>query len=576
VSFSEPGPDPLTDLTTTPNKIYRFDPPEGPFGVPVIRWKMTNQFRQRFSLSKEREQVRLAILEWEDGMFSAVRRAAPTYDWTRWSGASDFFDLRTIVTHEIGHALGSQHPDAAWFNDSGDGTPFNLNFVRSGNSWTPAAPIGGEIMNEGNDTTSLPGSKPPKGVAPGAYWRTLSQDELDLLDHAYPTAMDFVEVGANDDAELIIDLFGVGAGPGSALGVGGPDEWEPFVPGDANQGQRILQASAEVREEASLPIGFKALSRNFEITNDTGESIRSVIITARGTNNPKPTSWSSSGANKFTFQGALAPPQVPDPRAFNLEDVAHLYTLPQNGPIGNGQSVAVGLRKDAWDWTVVDSQAIQNDGDFVDIGLVSILESNLAGVVIPFDDDPGDDITPEEGDLFALQGSYDIVAKGFKIVNQESVDVLVSQVAYGVAPGFDPNRTDQLNSDALGRMTASGDMQYVSLSAPLTLAPGEQFFFLMAGSPSGLPGEIVQSGNWMNVNPPDGFMEEQMFVYAASQGGGFSVNNFALLNTPVFVPEPSSTWMILFGMSAVCLSRSSRRIVSTLIRQTPTHGARNA
>ncbi len=184
-------------------------------------------------------------------------------------------------------------------------------------------------MNEGNDANSLPGSKPPKGMPAGAYWRTISQDELDFLSHAYPTAVDFVEVGPNDGADLVIDLFAVGSGPGSTLGIGGPDTTERFDPNDTEQGRRILTASAKVREEANLPVGFKALSRNWEITNDTGESINSVIITARGTNNPVPTSWSSSGAKKFTFQGALAPPPVPDPRAFNLEDVAHLYTKPR-------------------------------------------------------------------------------------------------------------------------------------------------------------------------------------------------------------------------------------------------------
>lgn len=541
----------LTDLENTPNKFYRFDPDLDIFDVPVIRWKMTDQFRAQFSLAKEREQVRLAIAEWEEGMFSAIRRAAPTYGWTRWSGASDFYDLRSILTHEIGHALGSQHPDAAWFNDS-DGnpdngiTPYNLNFVRVGGGWDPAPPIGGEIMNEGNDASSLPGSKPPKGLPAGAYWRTLSQDELDFLDHAYPTAIDFVEVGPNDDAELVIDLFAVGSGPGSTLGIGGPDTTEPFDANDADQGRRILTASAKVREESSLPIGFKALPRNWEITNDTGESINSVIITARGTNNPVPTSWSSSGAKKFTFQGALAPPPVPDPRAFNLEDVAHLYTNAQNGPINNGQSVDVGLRKDVWDWTVVDSQAIQVDGDFVDIGLVSLMGFNIAGPVTPNPDELPDDLTTPDG-LWALHGTFDILAKGFKIVNQEAVDVTISELAFGLAPELDPNRTELLNFDTLGRLATSGNMQFMPLNQPLSLAPGESYFLLLAGTPSALPEDAVQSGNWMPVSPPEGFMEEQMFVFAASQSEGFRVNNFALLNTSVYVPEPGP-----FSLLATC------------------------
>jgi hypothetical protein len=544
VAFIGTGGEALTDLTSTPNKIYRFDPAEDIFGTPVIRWKMTNQFKAQFPLAKQQEQVRLAIHEWQEGMFSAIRRAAPTYGWTRWSGASDFYDLRSILMHEIGHALGSQHPDAAWFNDSGNGTPFNQNYVRNNGGWMPAPPLGGEIMNEGNDATSLPGSKPPKGLPAGAYWRTLSKDELAFLDHAYPTAMDFVEVGPNDDAELVIDLFAIGSGPGGTLGIGGPDSTESFDPNDANQGRRILQASAKVRQEASLPIGFKALPRNWEITNNTGEPIKSVIITARGTNNPNPTSWSSSGPKRFTFQGALVAPPVPDPRAFNLEDVAHLFTQPQNAPINNGETVGVGLQKDVWDWTVVDSQAIQIDNDFVNIGLVSIQEFNLTSPVVPSPDDLPDDFFVDG--LWALHGTFDILAKGFKLINQEMLDVTVSEL--GLAPDFNPNRTDQLNSESLGRLAASGDVQFVPLTSPLTLAAGEAHYFLLDGSPSALPDDVLTSGKWMMLTPPDGFMDQQMFVYAASQGGGFDVNNFALINTPVFIPEPSGALLAVLGL----------------------------
>jgi len=560
----------LTDIPNEPNRFYRWDPDPDFLGTPVIHWKMTNQFRQRFPLAKQQEQVRLGIAEWEEGIFSATRRAAPTYGWTRWSGVSDFFDLRTIVTHELGHVLGSQHTDAAWFNDSdGDDSngiqPFQLNFRRVGNAWQAGPPLGGEIMNEGNDAVSLPGSKPTKGLPPGAYWRTLSQDELDFLDHAYPVAIDFVEVGPNANADLEIDLFAVGAGPGgnnAALGIGGPDSTEAFDSNDPSQGRRILAASAKVREEASLPIGFKALPRNWEITNDTGESINSVIITARGTNNPIPTTWSS---DEFTFQGALAPPPPPDPRAFDLEDVAHLFTSAQNGPVGSGQTVEVGLRKDVWDWTVAGSQAIQSDGDFVDIGLVSITGFNVVSPVVPSGDDPGDDLTTPDDGLFPLQGTFDVLAQGFQIINQDSIEVTVSELAVGAAPDLDPNRTDLLNADTLAELSRFGDLQFVSLDDPFRLDPGEAFFFLLFGDPSGLPEDVLQGGNWMAIDVPSGIESEQLFVYAATQGGGFQVGNFALLNTPVFgldatVPEPGTfTLAIIVAIAGLCSSKIARR-----------------
>ena len=329
--------DPAADILSQPDKIYSFDP-------PTITWKMTSQFLQKYSHPKQQEQVRLAIEEWEQASFSAIKRSAPTYGWTRWNGDRDFSDLRSVLTHEIGHAIGSQHPDAVWFNNN-----LQLNFVPDNGSYIAQAPIGGEIMNEGNTENFLPGQKPPKGLRGGEYWRTVSQDELAFMDHAYPSQIDFIEVGFNDSAELIIDLFNVGGAVGSTLGIGGPDSSELRSPGDVNDGRRILQASTKINDATSRPIGFQASPHNWEVTNTTGEPINALTIKTSGTNNPNPTSWSSQGANAFQFRGTLAPPPVPDPEAFDLEDVRHFYNTPLGGQIANGNTVEVGLRQDVWD-----------------------------------------------------------------------------------------------------------------------------------------------------------------------------------------------------------------------------------
>lgn len=529
VSFSGTGDDKLTDLVNEPNKFYSFDP-------FVITWKMTTQFRNQFPLAKQQEQVRLAIEQWEGGSSSAsgsaVLRASPTYGWTRWSGQSEVYDLRTIMTHEIGHALGSNHPDAAWFNDNGSGSPFNMNYKLMNENYIATPPSGGEIMNEGNDNSSLPSSKPPKGLGPGSIWRTLSKDELLFMDHAYPS-IDFVEVGPNDPAELVIDLFAVGSGPGDTLGIGGPDTSEPRDPDNAEQGRRILTASAKVREEANLPIGFKALPRNWEITNNTGEPIKSVIITARGTNNTIPTSWSSTGAKNFTFQGALAPPPVPDQRAFNLEDVAHLFTQANNGPINNGESVDVGLRKDVWDWSVVDSKAIQEDGDFVDIGLVSLQGFNFMSPVIP-DENPGlpDDIILPDG-LWALQGTYRILVEGLQIFNNGPTNVLLKEINFGTAPRLDPNYPGKLNSKKLERLE---NLHTVRFEDPLELLPGESYFVVLAGDPRKLPEEVFHSEKWVTVL--NGFStDEQMLFHATTKNNSFTLENFALVNTGPYTDD---------------------------------------
>ncbi len=142
-------------------------------------------------------------------------------------------------------------------------------------------------------------------------------------------------------------------------------------------------------------------------------------------------------------------------------------------------------------------------------------------------------------------------------------------MAFGLAPELDPNRTDLLNSDALNRLATSGEVQFVSLNEPLSLTPGESYYLLLAGTPGALPDDVLQSGNWMTVNPPEGFLEEQMFVYAASQSEGFRVNNFALLNTPVFVPEPSSLVLLVIGAllaSVRTALRAPRRTLLHLVR----------
>jgi hypothetical protein len=63
----------------------------------------------------------------------------------------------------------------------------------------------------------------------------------------------------------------------------------------------------------------------------------------------------------------------------------------------------------------------------------------------------------------------------------------------------------------------------------------------------------------MFVTPPDGFMDEPMFVYAVSEGGGFTVGNFALLNTAVFVPEPATLLLGLAGIGLLGLRRRRGR-----------------
>ena len=461
------------------------------------------------------------------------------------NGDKDYYDLRSVLTHEVGHALGSQHPDAAWFNNN-----FELNFVPDNGGYLPQAPQGGEVMNEGNSPGFLPGSKPPKGLSGGEYWRIVSKDELLFMDHAYGQHIDFVEVDPNDNAELVIDLFNVGGEPGGTLGIGGPDSSESRNPGNPNAGRRILAAVAKVNYASNRPIGFQAAPRNWELTNNTGEAIDSLILRTRGTDNPNPTSWSSAGARRFQQRGTLAPPQIPSPDAFALGDVWHFFHDPVNGQINNGQSVEVGLRQDVWDWSLVAAQAIQLDNDFVPVNLVSILEWFVQGPVIPnANDDLPDDIVAEG--LWELNATQDTLVKGFKIVNNdEETTTLIDELAFAPAPDL-PAHPGLLNTEAKDRLGRDGVLETIPLASPLTLGPGQEYYFILEGLVDDLPRDIQQSGNFMVLTASPGLMDDQVFVYAASSGQSSTVGNFALLNTAVFVPEPSCLTLLTISIASL-------------------------
>lgn len=533
---------PPTDVTATPDRIYSWD-------VGQITWKMDSDFTAYFPTSALQEQVRLAFEEWEDASTSAIKRANPNYSWRRYNGQQDFHDLRTVVNHEIGHVLGSQHPDASWFNNG-----LNRNYLPDGNGgWIPGAPLGGELMNEGNDANSLPNSKPDGGLDAGEIHRLISKDELAFLDYAYNGPIDFVQVGGEDPADIVLTIHNINGQPGNNLGSAGVDDWVWRDENDQDAGRRITKGILSLNANPKTPMGMKARPAKWQFTNNTGKDIVELALQTRGTDNRKATDINSSGAHRFTKLKADNVIFVP-----HLEDTRQVFSQPIGGSIPNGSQVSAGLQLDTWDWQLVDADAKASDNSSFDVELLTIFEWANNGDPIP--PTPGD--TPNfdfiAGDPEGLPSkSYDLRAKGFRLLNSTDGTTVVSELALAAVPDMSPS-LDMLGDETRDQLAASGALVPVTFS-PITLDPGEEFIFVLDGTIDDLPPELVTAGNFMLLGRPD-LADPQLFVYAASGTAAEPnlVGNYTFLNTGLYVPEPSTALLLLSGLGLMFVPRRGR------------------
>jgi len=496
-----------TDLIANPNNYYSWP-------NAVITWKMSPDFLAAFPNPLQHEQVRLAFREWEIASASQARRDSPRYGWKRNNGQRNFFDLRTIMVHEIGHTLGSQHPDACWYNTDPDtGDPYHRNYTRVGNAWVAEAPNVEAVMNEG--------AWPEKGLKAGEYWRLTSKDELELLDYAYGFQIDFQEVFGNTPADLVVETFAGGGQQSQTLGVGGPDGSTLKVAGEPLEGRWITSASIAISDNASKPIGFEARPSSWEFNNYTGHPVSSLVVRTRGSDNPNPIQWSSQGPNKFN---ALTSSEAS--QAYQFEDRVWRYHLPSGGSVPPGATVKIGLRLDVWDWTVVSAGVTTVDGVIYPACLTTVFDwINLAPPAggMPFD----------EGECLIDARPREVLNRGFRIVAPDS-DVTLTIIEY--APADQAGlRLDELGSEMLRDLRASGALRTVTIP-PRTLAPGEEFIVVLDGDPADLPRDMVIRGNYVVVNDP-GVAEGGYFTHvpsACSPDG--SISSFTWLDDDVYEP----------------------------------------
>jgi len=539
IAASGSGP---ADLINQPNNFYSFD-------EEVITWKMSEEFLAIYDNPMLQNQVRLAFQEWQTASSSLQRRTATRWGWTRDNNSQvAVVDLQSILVHEIGHTLGLQHPDASFFNDDGSGSPWGRNYrVDDGGSLFVSPPIGGEVMNEGNDQNSLPESKPPRGLPNGAYWRTTSRDEIAALDYAYGRPLDFQEVGADDEAMITLNIFNGGGSLASA----GPDTWMARDPDDPTAGRRILTASIAMTQNNGTSNGILPRASAWDYTNNTGESLTGISIRSEGTSTRTPLGTFSSGPQRFTTYEEANTMLL---HAF--ENRGHRFSDPLGGTIPNGGSIGFGIELDVWDWEVERATARTTDGEFIGLPVISLIGWTDG----EFEDAEPVGHLPGDG-LSARVDQFRVTAQGLRVVASDSPVTFV-ELAFATVAGLDLELKD-LTPSTLMELETRGELVRLAIS-PIDIAPQEELLVVFDGLVDDLSEEVQRTGNFLLVNDSrwlDAMAKGEVFVYGRALGDAGIIGAFSLLNgTPItgqMVPEPTTLLLSLFaGLFGLVRSRA--------------------
>lgn len=486
----------FVDLATNPNQFASWDPDVPNGNTTTVTYRFDPSFTND---SRIRNQIRLAFDQWDSAWSTAD---GANYSYMRNSGTQPFGDIRSIMVHEIGHALVFHHPNI--------GSGINRNYVPNA---TPPPPI----VTQADQNNEVMRSWIPAG----AYTQILSHDELDGYNYFYGNQnLNFAEIFGGT-ADILVS-----AGPESNSGT-----WAATRPAgtqrnatDVTQGWQLTSAPINFNSTSSTPMGFRTLGINWDYQNPSSTKLTHEFeIRTRGTNNPTPLfHYDGSSARHFNTYTTSA-----IGGANQKDDLLHKWSNTDPGDFDPSDIIHVGIEQDVWDWTVVSAEVVHPDGTRSNAPLLSFHDWNqtVTGVTSPSVPSDGSDAQAIE-----MGPPVRVVAQGVRLVNTAAMPIEVKRIGLGIVDDMKLQLED-LNGETMQLLERKDKFKMLDLP-PIRMDKREEWHLIFDGDP-------IQTANTINIPGGKNFLGHEVFGYVETVDpqGGAIVGNFALLGTmPITMP----------------------------------------